>query len=211
MDAIAVQKGHGIIRQILKRFSVRPVPDSGSGGVAITFDDAFVGEWHSIKGLLKAYAAKATFFVSHFDQLTDDSIEKLRVLQNEGHEIGYHGLRHLNAVNFVKETSLDNYLVTEIIPGMNIMAEHGFVPTSFSYPYGAHTREIDEALLKCFKHIRGTAFTDKHKRMVNLDHIYYKKRHAGMLYGAGVDNIYRIVSKIYKKALEGRWKRKRQL
>ena len=67
-------------------------------------------------------------------RLTDDSIEKLRVLQNEGHEIGYHGLRHLNAVNFVKETSLDNYLVAEMIPGMNIMAEHGFVPTSFSYP-----------------------------------------------------------------------------
>ncbi len=190
MKAIISKINRDMIRRAFSLIRSHPAEDSKTGGIAITFDDAYVGEWFSIKELLKSYGARVTFYVSEFNLLTEDLVNKLRILQYEGHEIGFHSLRHLNAVKFVKETSLDQYLAAEIIPGIAIMSEHGFVLSSFSYPYGAHTHQLDKALLKSFNHVRGTAFTNNKKRIVDLDHIYCKNSGKRVLYGAGIDNVY---------------------
>jgi peptidoglycan/xylan/chitin deacetylase (PgdA/CDA1 family) len=185
-----VKAGLYKIRRSLNRFYAGLGAGSKAGGIAITFDDAYVEEWYSIKGLLNQYGAKVTFFVSHFDRLTEDSVEKLRILRDEGHEIGFHGLRHLNAVTFVKEHSVDKYLASEILPGIEAMACAGFHPVNFSYPYGAHTKYLDDELFKHFNYVRGTIFTNEKERIPDLDYTFYKHGDEKIIYGAGIDNAY---------------------
>lgn len=160
----------------------------GQPGLAISFDDAYVNEWYSLRDLFLRYGTKVTFFVSHFDQLPRESIERLKILQEDGHEIAFHGLRHLSAGKFVAENSLEAYLATEIFPGILAMKQLGFSPVTFSYPYGVRTPHIDMALLKHFKHIRGVICTKAEKKLASSRHIYYKR--SGLVFAAGVDNVY---------------------
>ena len=183
-----------------------PVSNCKEGGIVITFDDAYIDEWYSIRDLLNTYKAKATFFVSHFDYLNEDQIKKLMILRNDGHEISLHGLRHLNAVNFVRDNSVGKYLEVEIYPAINVMKKRGICPLSFAYPFGAHTSRIDNALLISFKHLRATAYTNKTKRIIDLNQIYYKCSNEKIMYGVGIDNNYKNsieeIHKGLKKALE---------
>ncbi len=159
-------------------------------GISISFDDAFVDEWYFIKDLFGKYGAKVTFFVSNFDLLPDGAIEKLRRLQNEGHEIAFHGLRHLSAVKFVGENSIEEYLEKEIFPGICAMSGCGFPPATFSYPYGMRTSGIDSALLKYFKRVRGIFRADPKKRLADSKQIY-SRCSKGVVFAAGIDNIYK--------------------
>ena len=92
------------------------------GGIAVTFDDAFVDEWHALREMLNRYNAKVTFFVSHFNRLGQYSIDKLKALRDDGHEIGFHGLKHLNAVKFMESRPIEQYMNEEILPGIEMMA-----------------------------------------------------------------------------------------
>ncbi len=160
-----------------------------AAGVAISFDDAFVDEWYSLKDLFNKYEAKVTFYVSHFDLLPEESLEKLKILQENGHEIAFHGLRHIGAAKFVKENSLNRYLETEIFPGIDAMTKCGFSPSNFSYPYGARDPYLDKALLRYFKHVRGVVCTNHGKRIVDFNQVYYRGN-KGLIFSAGMDNIY---------------------
>lgn len=155
-------------------------------GVALTFDDAYIDAWYSIRELLIKYKAKVTFFVAFFDRLNNDEVEKLRKLHDDGHEIACHGLRHLNAIDFVKKYSIERYVEEEIKPAINIMTSNGFHPLSFSCPYGAHTDLIDNVLLDYFDHVR----TSSNK---NANYFNSKQRIVG---GIGIDNAYNNYQKI---------------
>src|SRR4051812_25805966 len=78
------------------------------GGVVITLDDNFVNEWLRADSIFyKEYKWKVTFFVSAFGKLKLHLQQKLVSLQNEGHEIGYHGTSHINASEYLKSHTLD--------------------------------------------------------------------------------------------------------
>ncbi len=179
--------------------------DGKAAGVAISFDDAHVDEWYCLKDLFGRYGARVTFFVSNFDLLPGESIEKLKMLRDDGHEIAFHGLRHLSAGKFVQEHSLDEYLETEIFPGIDAMNKAGFSPMAFSYPYGVRAPHIDAALLKYFRHVRGVACTDNKRRLTDIGQIYCG--HEGRrFFAAGIDNVYgnsvEEIRAAMKKALE---------
>lgn len=159
-------------------------------GLSISFDDAYVDEWYATRDLFNRYDARATFFVSNFDLLTNEQIEKLKILQKNGHEIAFHGLRHLGANKFVAENSLNKYIETEIFPGIDAMIRFGLQPETFSYPFGMRTPFIDRALLKHFKYVRGAAFTNGDKRLIDLNKIYLS-RSKGLVFAAGIDNVYK--------------------
>lgn len=142
-------------------------------GVALTFDDRYIHEWFEARKIFGPYDAKATFFISEFDKLTDQELDMLRTLKQEGHEIACHGLRHLHAVKFCEQHSIQEYIDTEILPAIRMMTEKGFTPQTFSYPYGAHiplkrilhhkhlfalASEIDSELLKYFRVLRRVDF-----------------------------------------------------
>jgi peptidoglycan/xylan/chitin deacetylase (PgdA/CDA1 family) len=127
-------------------------------GVVITFDDAYVDEWFEADQILKPYHWKATFNVCRIDSIGEPQQRKLNQLQNEGHEISGHGYHHFNAVKFVAANGIHEYLKQEINPMMVSMKRKGFKVTSFAYPYGERSQELDSALNKRFKIIRGRAF-----------------------------------------------------
>src|SRR5436190_7084572 len=105
-------------------------------GVVIMFDDDYVDEWVDVYDVLKPYGCKATFFVTKFNQLSPEKIQKLIDLKRYGNEIGGHGLNHFNAVDFIDEHGTEAYLNQEIYPMETLMSKNNLPITSFFYPYG---------------------------------------------------------------------------
>jgi len=123
-------------------------------GVAITFDDVFVDDWFETRDLLKKYDAHVTFFVSEFPSRNASQINKLKLLQQDGHEIAFHGTEHRNADEYLKNHSVQEYLDNEILPGVNLMRKNGLNPVDFSYPYGVGNDTLTEPLKHYFLHVR---------------------------------------------------------
>jgi peptidoglycan/xylan/chitin deacetylase (PgdA/CDA1 family) len=130
-------------------------------GVILSFDDAYVNEWFATNKKLKKYSWKGTFCVSKINTLRHYQILKLQELQKEGHEIAGHTLNHINAVDFLRVNTIDDYINQEINPMLNLMNFYGLKVTSFAYPYGGRTQKLDAALLDKFKIIRGRAFCEE--------------------------------------------------
>lgn len=154
-------------------------------GIVLTFDDDFVDEWFTTNNLLKPYDWKATFFVTKFNQLSTDKVQKLKILKEEGHEIAAHGLNHLNAPAYIGTHSNTSYLEEEIFPMLKLMNENNLTPTSFAYPYGARDTSIDQILLNEFQIIRGTTYGQQNPAYQNC---YYNNR--PLVFGLGIDNSY---------------------
>ena len=143
-----------------------------NGGVAISFDDQNVNGWFHANEILSKYSWKASFCVSHIDELTDQEKDQLLFLQSEGHEIASHGLRHINAFIYTRSHSIEEYINVEIIPSISIMKNIGFEVNSFAYPYGARTSKIDEALFGYFNILRGVT-TDRRRAFFKGSRIIY--------------------------------------
>ncbi|MCA9021429.1 MAG: polysaccharide deacetylase family protein, partial [Planctomycetaceae bacterium] len=124
-------------------------------GVVLTFDDRYVDQWVQQIPLFKKYDAHATFFVDHFYKLKPAQIAGLKKLQDAGHAIGSHSVNHIKAVDYVRTKGMKAYLQNEIDPSVKRLTEAGFPPTAFAYPNSSRSEEIDTALLKTFRHLRG--------------------------------------------------------
>ena len=135
-------------------------PKQYKAGVVISFDDAYVDEWFYADKTLKKYNWKATFCVCRIDSIGKPQLQKLQQLQREGHEIAGHGYHHYNAVKFVQKNGIDEYIKQEIDPMIASMKRLKFNVTSFAYPYGERSSELDSVLSRKFKMIRGRDFED---------------------------------------------------
>lgn len=154
-------------------------------GVVITFDDDYIEEWTEVNAIVEPYNWKATFFVTRFDQLSDDKIQKIEDLRNYGHEIGGHGLNHLNAPTFISTNNANEYLAQEIFPMLTLMNANNITVTSFAYPYGARNLNTDNLLLNEFQIIRGTTYGSTEPAFQNC--FYNNNR---LVLGLGLDNNY---------------------
>lgn len=125
-------------------------------GWAFSIDDDEVDTWYSWRDQLRAHRVKVTFFVTRYDRLTDDQKHKLHELAADGHDIEAHGKAHENAVEYVAAHGVDRYVHDEVLPSKAVLAADGYTPVAFAYPYGAHTAEIDGALLPEFALLRTT-------------------------------------------------------
>lgn len=162
----------------------QPQPKS-QAGVVISFDDDFVDEWFAVNTLLQPYDWKATFFVTRFNQLSTDKIQKLKDLKSNGHEIGAHGLNHINAPVFFTANGATAYLEQEIFPLVNLMNANNLTTTSFAYPYGARNPSTDPILLNEFQMIRGTTYGQSNP----ATHICYYDNNR-LVFGLGIDSSY---------------------
>lgn len=136
----------------------KPEPKPYKAGVILSFDDAYVDEWAEADDALRKYGWKATFNVCRIDSIGKPEIKKLLQMQKEGHEIAGHGYHHYNAVKFVQQNGIEAYMQQEIEPMIASMKKKSFKVTSFAYPYGERSEELDRALSSKFKIIRGRAF-----------------------------------------------------
>jgi len=122
--------------------------------IIITFDDSYIDEWFAQRELFDTYNIKATFFISRPYKLTDNQIDKLKILVQNGHEAGCHGLNHIEAT----EENQEHYIAAEIEPALQLMSDYGFTVTSFAYPFGPSTPYLDSALTHYFTFIRKATY-----------------------------------------------------
>jgi peptidoglycan/xylan/chitin deacetylase (PgdA/CDA1 family) len=128
------------------------------GVVVFTFDDrGSIPSWLAARSFFASNGIKATFFVDKFDALSPENIRALRDLASDGHEVGCHGFRHVNAQQFIEGGgTADDYIRAEILPALDAMAGQGFTPTAFAYPFGRCAEGLDDALLRHFKVLRNS-------------------------------------------------------
>lgn len=117
-------------------------------GLALSFDDHDIDGWHALRPLFDLYGAKVTFFISAFHTLSEAEVAKVRDLASDGHDIEYHSTTHENAEQYAATYGIDQYITDDIVPDVLTMRAAGFDPQVFAYPFGAHTDELDEVLLR---------------------------------------------------------------
>jgi len=136
--------------------------NSKKAGIAISFDDHFINDWYALRPLFQKYDAKVTFFLTCPDTFTPDEIVKIKQLQKDGHEIGFHGTVHGNAKEMLKSQGPQKYIEIELEPGLKHLAQIGINPTSYAHPGGNHTNQADSILLAHgFKILRDVAQAER--------------------------------------------------
>lgn len=123
----------------------------------MTFDDRAVDTWFAHRGVLEDAGAHVTFFVSWADELTDEETDQLLLLQQHGHTVASHGLRHRDAPADVADHGLRAYLEREIVPSIQALHGRGLGHRDFAYPLGRHDDAVDDELLKHFSWLRATS------------------------------------------------------
>ncbi len=160
-------------------------------GVVLSFDDAFVDQWHTF--FAGRTDVKATFFVAYWHTLSATQINKLRDLQAGGNEIGCHSYDHVGVgdlrFNFdPNKASL--YVAEQVIPAIANMQASGFYPVSFSYPSGERDANYDAAIRPYAPYLRST-FADSSKQLAQMNDIYHSStKNYGFLAGDGMDTGY---------------------
>ncbi len=133
---------------------------AGTGpGLALSFDDTSIDAWHAMRPQFQAVNARITFFVSRYPALRPDLKAKLQELAADGHAIEAHSILHLRAPEYVEDHGLAAYLADEVMPSIEMLRVDGYPVTSFAYPFGARTHEIDRAVLQHVEIVRSISFT----------------------------------------------------
>lgn len=151
------------------------------GGIALTFDDYSIDNWHKYMKLFDSLNVKATFYISNYNRLNQEQKNKLHDLQNHGHEIAFHSTNHVNFLKYANENKCDKLLKEEVMDGLHLMNNDGFFPTTFAYPYGQHNEILDKLLLKYFKSVRALNGT------ANLSKSLTALENNRIIYGLGID------------------------
>ena len=159
-------------------------PGGSHAGVALTFDDKTIDQWFELRDLFQQNNTHVTFFITLWgNDLDQDSIEKLRTLQEDGHEIAFHGYNHVNADAYLENHSIQQYLDYEIIPGIEVMNNAGFYPVDFAYPFGSENDTLTAALQNYFVHVRGT------DSYIDDPFLYEYGSNQLLIEGAGIDDL----------------------
>ena len=128
-------------------------------GLALSFDDTSVRAWHDTLPLFERYGARVTFFISRYAVLYDEEKALVAALAAAGHDIAPHSVNHLDAPLYVEAHGLEPYLEREVWPSIDVLEADGYEVTSFAYPFGARTTEIDDAIKTRVPVVRSVEFT----------------------------------------------------
>ncbi len=103
----------------------------------------------AIKGAAQFYKTKGRHLVT---QKTEHkaTLDTMRELERQGFECTYLD---------VEENGLGAYMKEEALPSIDALRADGYDVTSYAYPYGARTSELDDALLKHVAVLRSVSFS----------------------------------------------------
>jgi peptidoglycan/xylan/chitin deacetylase (PgdA/CDA1 family) len=136
------------------------VPGLGTtGGLALSFDDAFVADWYKGRDLFQQYGARITFFIAFYESFSATYKSELRQLADDGHDIEAHSVTHQRGPSSVEARGLGAYMSEEIVPSIDLLRADGYDVTTFAYPYGARTGETDRAILGHVSLLRSVTYT----------------------------------------------------
>jgi len=130
-----------------------------AAGVALSFDDAYIDHWLSGNELYARYGARLTFFIAYADGITSEQWASLHELARLGHVIEAHSRKHLRAPAYVEEHGLAAYVSDEAEPSIAALRAQGFDVTTYAYPYGSRTNELDRELLERVSLVRSVSYT----------------------------------------------------
>ena len=127
-------------------------------GVALSFDDSInLGDWNDTRDFFLEHNITATFFIDRWGQHSEEQINIIHELNEDGHEIGFHSKSHKKFSDYImgNETP-ESYYEDQILQGYALMNEAGYNGTSFAYPHGSRNAEIDALILQKLAVLRGT-------------------------------------------------------
>jgi peptidoglycan/xylan/chitin deacetylase (PgdA/CDA1 family) len=111
--------------------SICRYPDEKKAAVSFTFDDGHPAHFTNLVPRLDRYGFKATFYVIP-SKVSADLWPVIKAAAVTGHEIGNHGMTHLNLQSVTNAAALNR----EIIEAADLIAEKtGKSPASFAYPF----------------------------------------------------------------------------
>ena len=123
------------------------------GAVCFTFDDSRYKDWLAQRELFRQYRAHGTFFYS--GELTQEHLDSMRLLREDGHTVGLHSVYHKNC-DMTGASELEGYIREGILPQLEACCASGISVECFAYPNNIHTAESDKALSKYFRHFRAS-------------------------------------------------------
>jgi peptidoglycan/xylan/chitin deacetylase (PgdA/CDA1 family) len=129
--------------------------------VSLTFDDGQATQYQVRKPLRK-HRMRGTFYVNSGSVCTawcesawDMSWRQLAALARDGNEIGGHTLDH---VDLTRPDIPRSEKRRQVCADRHELAERGFHPVSFAYPYGRHGATAESLVRKCgYTSARGAA------------------------------------------------------
>jgi PKD repeat protein len=172
-------------------------PGGPHAGIALTFDDTSIDQWYAIRGMLQQYNAHVTFFVSQYQNLEPYQIDELKALQADGHEIGFHGVNHVEADTYLSQNhTVQEYIDNEVIPGINLMRADGFNTVDFALPGGSGSENIEltNSLQQYFTHIRGINHGSIYYEYGSNTPVIFAQGIDNLSYGQSMDDIYNYIS-----------------
>jgi hypothetical protein len=124
------------------------------GGLALAFDDDDVAGWLTLRDTFAAHHARVTFFVTRYYKMDDATLGELETLAADGHDLEPHSVNHQHVPAYLADHGVDGYMTDEALPSMQVLAAAGHPPTSYAYPFGQHTAELDHAVLQHVQRVR---------------------------------------------------------
>ncbi|MFZ6658001.1 polysaccharide deacetylase family protein [Undibacterium sp. TJN19] len=147
----------------LSRFAARHTAcrwlalNKGRGVVSFSFDDVPASACHQGAVLLELYQARGSFYIC--GSLTDGmeqnqvchSVEDLKRLIENEHEVGCHTYSHMNCANVSSDA-----LVRDWEKNQTFFSQHGISNHGFAFPFGAYDLGSKLAAQKRFAYSRIT-------------------------------------------------------
>lgn len=131
-------------------FKAPPAPEQipkapGQTLVSLTFDDGFSSQGDAVR-IMREYGFRGTFFINSgsIGKPGYLTLENLRTMAEQGHEIGGHSVSHPNLptlppAEVKREICLDRAALSGL----------GFNIRNFAYPYAAVNDEVRQAAMEC--------------------------------------------------------------
>ena len=148
--------GWSEFEQMLSGIQERGVPfltvaDMANGpaqaGVALMYDDAWLAPWMASVPLLQKYGARVTLYITWYTRLQPSERDEIRQLAAMGNDIQAHSVSHIRGSDYVDDHGIDAYVADEVVPSIDVLTNDGYTVTSYAYPFGMRTDEMDRAIL----------------------------------------------------------------
>ena len=136
------------------------------GGLVLSFDDRrSLSSWIDALPLFKEHGARCTFFLN--GNLSESQLKACRMLRDEGHAVGLHGVHHKRVTEWMREKDLASYRNEELEPQKEMFSHVGVPICALSYPCNDHNSKSDEFFLtNGFKRLRASV-PDYSKQLKN--------------------------------------------
>lgn len=131
-------------------------PAAKGGRLFLTFDDRNFDGWRKAMPLFRKYGAHATFFI-HGD-MDAAALATFRMLKDQGHSLGLHGLRHRRVVGALDKMGEEKYVAEELLPQIRKTKAAGLDIRNFGYPCSERDERTDALLLRHFDRLRTGEF-----------------------------------------------------